>query len=225
MPKLTWFGHSAVKMETNEGLIVYIDPWVEKNPVHPTNELPDKADVILVTHDHFDHVADVVALANKTGAQVIAQPETIAKFVSEGLSQDKGTGMNIGGTVRFNNFQAKMVQAFHSANTGAPAGYVMNIDGKIVYHLGDTGLFGDLKLIGELNDIDYALIPVGGHFTMDHKDGAIAAKFLQAKNVMPIHYKTFPLLLQNAEEFVQEVERVSPQTKVIVQNIGEELDI
>jgi len=220
MTTLKWHGHATVELQSNDGFVVVVDPWIEQNPVHPTKQLPDKVDVILITHDHFDHVGDAVALSNKTGAKVVAQPEVITRLVNEGLKQDLGIGMNIGGTVEIGPLKAFMTHAFHSAANGTPAGYIMTLDDKVVYHLGDTGIFGDLQLFGELFDIDYALIPVGGHFTMDYKFGALAAKMLKAKKAMPIHYRTFPLLLQDANQFVEEVKRVSPQTEVIVPEVG-----
>ena len=225
MAKLTWLGHSTVQLETSEGLVVYVDPWITGNPMHPTKTLPDKADVILITHDHFDHVGDAVALAQKTGAKVVAQPETSRRLVEAGVPEANSVGMNIGGTVSFGNFSAHMVHAFHTSETGMPSGYIMTVDGKTVYHLGDTGIFGDLQLFGQLHSIDYALIPVGGHFTMDYKHGAVAAKMLNAKNVMPIHYRTFPLLLQDANLFVDEVKRVKSDINVVVPNIGEAFEL
>ena len=225
MPKLTWYGHANVMLETDDGTVIFVDPWITQNPVHPTKTLPEKADVILVTHDHFDHVSDVVELSKKTGAKVVTQPETLRRFVEKGLPQDNGIGMNIGGTVTFGQFSAQMVQAFHTSETGEPSGYIMTINGKVVYHLGDTGLFGDLRLFGELYNIDYALIPVGGHFTMDYKHGAIAANMLKTKHAIPIHYRTFPLLLQDAGLFVEEVKRVNEEISVIVPNIGEAFEL
>jgi len=220
MTTLKWHGHATVELTSDQGFVVVVDPWFEQNPVHPTKQLPEKVDAILVTHDHFDHVTDAVALANKTGAKVVAQPEVIARLVNEGLREELGLGMNIGGTVEIGPLSAHMVHAFHSAANGTPAGFIMTLDGKVVYHLGDTGIFGDLQLFGELFNIDYALIPVGGHFTMDYKLGALAAKMLRAKKAIPIHYRTFPLLLQDVNLFVEEVKRVSPQTEVVVPEIG-----
>ena len=223
MPKFAWLGHSAFQFVTDKGLVVFVDPWISKNPHHPTKKLPEKADLILVTHDHSDHKGDAIQIANETGAKVIAQPETMNKMIRDGLNPENAIKMNIGGTVNFDGFQALMVHAFHTSETGVPAGYIMTIDGKVVYHLGDTGLFGDLKLFGELYQMDYALIPVGGHFTMDHKHGAIAAKMLNAKKVIPIHYKTFPLLLQDIQPFIDEVKRVDPKIEVLVPNVGEDM--
>lgn len=225
MTKLSWFGHSAVKLETKAGFVAYIDPWIIANPANNLNEFPEKVDAILITHDHFDHVGEAIEISQKTGAKVIAQPETITKLTNNGLPIENGVKLNIGGTFYAENFQATMVHAFHTADTGTPAGYMIRIDDKIVYHLGDTGIFGDLKLFGELYDIDYALIPIGGHFTMDYKHASIAAKMLNAKNVIPIHYKTFPALLQDADCFVKEVKAVSDQIEVIVLNSQDTIEL
>ncbi|WP_017754703.1 metal-dependent hydrolase [Calidifontibacillus oryziterrae] len=225
MTKLSWVGHSTVKLETCKGLVAMIDPWIKDNPVNPDKELPEKVDLILITHDHFDHTGDTIELSKRTGAKVIAQPETIVKLVNNGLPQENGIKLNIGGTFFADNFQAIMVQAFHTSDTGVAAGYIIKIDGKTIYHLGDTGIFGDLKLFGELYSIDYALIPIGGHFTMDYKHGSIAATMLGAKNVIPIHYKTFPLLLRNADCFVEEVKALNIDMNVIVLEPGETITI
>jgi L-ascorbate metabolism protein UlaG (beta-lactamase superfamily) len=225
MTKLSWLGHSTVKLETNDGFIVFVDPWIVNNPMNSLTELPEKADLILITHDHFDHVGEAVELSRKTGAKVVAQPETIARLVKEGLLEENATKMNIGGTIAVGNVQAIMVQAFHTSLTGVPAGFIITIDDKVIYHLGDTALFGDLKLFGELYSIDYALIPIGGLFTMDYHHGAIAAKMIDTKKVIPIHYKTFPPLLQEVNLFVDDMNTVAPNIEVLVleANIGIEL--
>jgi L-ascorbate metabolism protein UlaG (beta-lactamase superfamily) len=224
MGKLTWLGHASVQIETKDGLTVYVDPWITTNPAHPTKALPEKADVILVTHDHFDHISDVVALAAKTGAKVVTQPETLQRLQGAELPEANGIGMNIGGTVAFGEFKAQMVQASHTSETGSPSGYIMTVDGKTIYHLGDTGIFGDLQLFGRLYEIDIALIPAGGHFTMDYKHAALAADMLKAKIAIPIHYRTFPLLLQDGSLFAEEVRRINPQIKVETPEVGEVLE-
>lgn len=224
MAQLIWHGHSTIELRSSDNFVVVIDPWFN-NPVHPTKQLPEKVDVILVTHDHFDHVGDVVALAQKTGAQVVGTPETMNRYSQAGIPEGKAVGMNIGGTVQFGNFSAHMVHAFHTSESGMPTGYIMNMDGLTIYHLGDTGLFGDLKLFGELHDIDYALIPVGGHYTMDYKHGALAAQFLKTRKAIPIHYKTFPLLLQDANLFAEEVAKQAPGTETVIPNIGEPIQL
>lgn len=222
---LCWIGHSAIKLESKNGLVVLIDPWYKENPANPNKQLPEKVDLIFITHDHFDHVGDAIEIAKNTGAKVIAQPETVTKLIEKGLPSEQGVKMNIGGTFYEGDFQATMVHAFHTADTGAPAGYIMKMDGKVVYHLGDTGIFSDLKLFGELYDIDYALIPIGGHFTMDYKHASIAAHMLKAKKVIPIHYKTFPLLLQDASVFVDEVKLRDSNIDVIVLDPQEEIKL
>ncbi|MEX2414727.1 MAG: metal-dependent hydrolase [Paenibacillaceae bacterium] len=225
MSKLKWVGHSTVILETNNGLVIVIDPWIKGNPMNPVKELPGKVDVILITHDHSDHVGDAIELSINTGAKVIAQPETISRLNNEGLPAKNSVKMNIGGTFSAEDFKATMVHAFHTSATGAPTGYMIQIDGKIVYHLGDTGLFGDLRLFGELYDIDYALIPVGGHFTMDYKHGCIAATLLNAKKVIPTHYGTFPILLQDANLFVDELKSLNHKIEVLVLDLGESIEL
>jgi L-ascorbate metabolism protein UlaG (beta-lactamase superfamily) len=225
--KISWLGHSTFKMVTSSGLTIYVDPWIIKNPMNNLNEIPSDANVILITHDHYDHVGDTIEMAKKAKAKakVVAQPETIERLLNLGLPEECAEKLNVGGEIKLKEFSALMVQAFHTSQTGVAAGYIMRIGDKIIYHLGDTGLFADLKLFGDLYEIDYALIPVGGRFTMDVNHAVVATEMLNTKKVIPIHYKTFPALLQNVDIFVHKMHERMPKIQVLIPTIAEELII
>ena len=224
---LQYLGHSGWQIQSARGTRILIDPWLSKNPLAPfsTADLPG-ADYVLLTHDHFDHAGDVVEVVRHTGAVLVAQPETIRRYVAEGIPQDRTQGMNIGGSIEINGITVTMTDAYHSSETGEPAGYILTLeDGKTLYHSGDTGLHCNMRTWGELFDIDLALLPIGSVFTMDARQAAKAASMLQAKAVVPIHYKTFPILAQSADPFVELVHQSSPDTKVHVVEPGSTLHL
>lgn len=227
--KITFLGHSAFKVISPKGVILYIDPFLSGNPKTPSEmKTVEKADLILVTHGHGDHVGDTVSIAEKTNAKVIVIPE-LGRYLSK-----KGVknviGMNKGGTYTSHGIAITMVHATHSSSategdqviyTGDPAGFVIRLEnGFTIYHAGDTGLFSDMKLIGELYKPDLSLLPIGSHYTMDPKEATYAAKLLGSKYVIPMHYGTFPVLTGTVEEFLALMKEV-PQTKVIVLKPGE----
>lgn len=225
---LTWWGHSTCEIRTEQGLHVLIDPWFKGNPSYPREQAPEKADLILLTHDHRDHTGDpghLVELLKATGAKLVAQPEIITRLTGLGVPSEACVGMNVGGTFRMKDFSAKMVHAFHSSISGTPAGYIMTVGDTRIYHLGDTGLFGDLKLFGELWPMDIVLVPIGGHFTMDAADAAIAVSWLRPRKAVPIHYATFPALAQDAGEFQAEVRRQAPGVEVLVPKAGDIIEL
>jgi L-ascorbate metabolism protein UlaG (beta-lactamase superfamily) len=182
---------------------------------------------LLLTHDHFDHAGDAVALAKRTGALVVAIFELAGDLKAKGVPEAQllhgGAGMNVGGTIRVHGFEITMTEARHSCALGAPVGYVLKTpSGLTIYHSGDTGIFAGMALIGELYPIDVALLPIGSVFTMDHRQAAKACALLKAKAVIPMHYGTFPILEPNADRFVAELATVSPGTRPIVLSPGEE---
>lgn len=225
--KLTWFGHSAVELYDGKNRL-WVDPFfTDKAPDWRSLQSPD---LILVTHDHADHVGDALDIVDASDASLLAIADICYHWTAEGVPADKilfgGNGMNIGGTVAFNDVQITMTQAFHSSPHGVPVGFIVRFaDGFTVYHAGDTGLFSDMSLLGERYDINVAILPMGGHFTMDSHDAAKACALLKAKNVLPIHYGTFPILAQDTNEFAQVLNTVSPKTKMINLMIGESSDI
>lgn len=207
--KVTYHGHSVVYIESEVGNIV-IDPFLSGNGLCKVTPDDLSVDVILLTHGHNDHVGDTVALAKKNDALIIAVNELAVYLASKGL---KTHGMSIGGGFNFDFGRVKFTQAFHGSSyetedgqliyTGMPGGILLTIEGKTFYHAGDTGLFSDLKLIGERNDIDLAFLPIGDNFTMGPDDALVAAKWINAKQVVPVHYNTFPVIEQDPEAFVK----------------------
>jgi L-ascorbate metabolism protein UlaG (beta-lactamase superfamily) len=226
--KIRWLGHSGFSIQDPSGKTVLIDPWLQGNPKAPGGpETVRKADLMLLTHDHADHVSDASAIARKTGALVVGILELVADLKAKGLPEslliNGGMGMNIGGTVELKGFAITMTEAHHSSAAGSPVGYVVRTpSGTTVYHSGDTGIFAGMALIGELYPIDVALLPIGSYFTMDYRQAAKAASLLRAGTVIPMHFGTFPVLEPTADRFVAEMKRNSPSIRVIVLEPGEE---
>ncbi|MFA4837560.1 MAG: metal-dependent hydrolase [Dehalococcoidia bacterium] len=226
--KIKWLAHSGFMITSPKGKIIFIDPWIEGNSLCPVKMSDIKAaDLVLVSHDHADHVGNAVDISKKTGAIVCAAPETARRFQQElGLPAQNavfGSGMNIGGSVEIKGITVTMTQACHSSATASPAGYVIKLeDGTVIYHSGDTGIFGSMQLLGEIHRIDLALLPIGGVYTMDPAQAAKALKLLNAKVAIPMHYKTWPFLEQNGSRFVELAKKEAPKTKVVVLDPGEE---
>jgi L-ascorbate metabolism protein UlaG (beta-lactamase superfamily) len=213
--RITWLGHSTVLVETAKGTRILIDPFIAQNPKYPKDfVLPAKIDYILLTHGHGDHISDAVPVAAKHGSTVVAIYELAAYVAAKGVIET--IGMNLGGTVQLDDVAATMVEAKHSAGAqdeqgthyvGVAAGYVLTItDGPVLYHAGDTAVFGDMKLIRELYGPEVAMLPIGGHFTMGPKEAALATQFLAPKIVLPLHFGTFPPLKGTPEELAALVE-------------------
>lgn len=212
--KLSYHGHSIVQLENNSSKVI-IDPFITGNELTDLNADTVEADYILLTHGHNDHVGDTVDIAKRTGATVVATVE-LADFIgSHGID---AVGMNIGGKNEFEFGSIKFVHAFHSSSytveegkapvyTGMPTGMIIEADGRKIYHAGDTGLFGDLELITELNGpFDVLFVPIGDHFTMGIEDAVYATdKFVQPKIAVPVHYNTFPPIKQDPEEFKEKL--------------------
>jgi L-ascorbate metabolism protein UlaG (beta-lactamase superfamily) len=217
--KITWLGHSAFKIEIAEK-IVLVDPWLSGNPTAAVKASEiTKADIVYVTHDHHDHLGDAFDICKRTGATFVAIVD-LARYAEEnGVKSIEG--LNIGGSIEIKGVKLTVVQATHTASRGVPTGVVIQGEGKTVYHAGDTGLFGDMRLIGELYKLDWAMIPIGGYYTMDAKGAAEAVKLLNPKVVIPMHYKTFPVLAKSADEFTRSVREKTPKVKVVVLNPGE----
>jgi L-ascorbate metabolism protein UlaG (beta-lactamase superfamily) len=198
--RITWLGHATFKITSPSGKVVLIDPWVN-NPVCPAEmKTVDKVDLMLVTHGHFDHVADAVNIAKATKPQVAAMVELAGWLQSKGV--ENTIGFNKGGTIDVNGIKVSMTNAFHSGSTedgtygGDPVGYVVEFEnGFKLYHAGDTCAFGDMAIIGELYRPDVALLPIGDFYTMGPREAAIAVRMLGVKHVIPMHYGTFPALV------------------------------
>lgn len=220
--QITFLGHACFTLEDG-GTTVLIDPFLSGNPKAARSADEVEADAILLTHGHQDHYGDVLDIARRTSAPVVANTELAGE-----ISGDLGDGhevfdANLGGTVTFDWGWVKLVQAWHTATSPkgtvhAPAGLVINFGGKTVYHVGDTALFSDLQLIGHrAGPIDVALLCIGGHYTMDRHDAVTAADFIGAKQVIPCHYDTFPPIETDAEAFKADVERATSSQVVILQ--------
>jgi len=205
MPKLsiTWLGHSTFILRTPGGTRVILDPWVATNPSCPEDaKQVGELIVVLVTHGHFDHTADVVSIARSTNAQVVAPFELSVIFQQRGLKEV--VGMNPGGTLKAHGLSITMVPAVHSSSieddgkniyAGLATGYVIGFeDGLVAYYAGDTSIFSDMKLIGELYRPSLAFLPIGDLFTMGPEQAAAACGLLGVKQVMPMHWGTFPAL-------------------------------
>lgn len=206
--KITYHGHSCLLVE-GENKRIIIDPFLADNPLATVKPEDIAADVIILTHGHGDHFGDTVEIARQNDALVIAVFELATICEQKGL---KTHAMGLGGSRDFGDFKVKLTPAFHSSSipdgdgfvyTGMPAGVLLTMDGLTLYHAGDTALFGDMKLIGEMNRIDVAALPIGDNFTMGPEDASIAAQWLKAKVVIPIHYNTFPPIEQDPEQFAE----------------------
>lgn len=201
---ITWYGHSTFKVVSPKGVHILIDPWVMGNPACPENlKTVDRIDVMLITHGHFDHMADAIALAKSRNPKVVAIFEIAAFLESRGVANT--LPMNMGGTQQVNGIKVTMVQAFHSSGIqdedgrlvygGDPAGYVVTLEnGFTFYHAGDTQVFGDMRLIADLYHPQLCFLPIGDHFTMSPKEAAYACRLLKPRWVIPMHFGTFPLL-------------------------------
>lgn len=227
MSKITWFDHSAFKIEC-DGVSVVIDPFFA--PGQPlTWKDAGNVDLVLITHDHGDHVGDAVQICKATGAMLGCMVGTAKAMMDRGVPQKQifnGIGYNIGGTLVYKGIKATMTQAFHSSDSGAPAGYIITMpDGLVIYHAGDTGIFSSMALLGQLYKIKLALLPIGGIFTMDAFQAANACKLVNNSLVIPMHWGTFPVLAQNTDEFKKLLAEICPQCKCIDIKAGASMEI
>jgi L-ascorbate metabolism protein UlaG (beta-lactamase superfamily) len=216
--EVRFLGHACFELSDGDTRVL-IDPFLSGNPKAAVSADDVNPSAILLTHGHGDHFGDTVEIAKRTGAPVLAIVEVANELGEEGLETHD---INMGGTVKFDWGSVKMVPAWHSSMTpkgtvSTPAGLVVSIGGTVVYHLGDTCAFTDLQRVGKRTPIDIALVPIGGHYTMDREEAVDAVELVGAKTVIPCHYNTFPLIETDAEAFKSDVESATSSSVVILE--------
>lgn len=231
--RITYLGHATFRLVTAGGEHIIIDPFLTDNPQTP-EELKQvgELETILVTHGHFDHFADVIPLAQETGATVVANFEIVSYLQGQGI--ENVMPLNKGGTAEVGGVRVTGVHAFHSSSiqlddgssiyAGEPQGFVLEFEsGFKLYHAGDTAVFGDMRLIGELYDPDLALLPIGNQVVMSPFEAAHAARLLGVEHVVPFHHGTFDFLTGTPEEFQEQIAKIAPNVNVHVMEPGDEL--
>ncbi len=228
MVEITYLGHSAVLFKSDAVRLV-VDPFLEGNPQAAMSPASLEVDVICVTHGHGDHLGDTVQIANRTGALVIAPFELATYIEKKGCRVHP---MHIGGKKKFGWGTVKLTPALHGSAvienngqivyTGNPCGFLLNLDGKTIYHAGDTGLTYEMELIGRLNRIDVAMLPIGDNFTMGPGDAVEAIRMLNPRIVVPMHFSTWEIIEQDPAEFAAQI---SGNTRVEILKPGGQLRV
>ncbi|MBU1098516.1 MAG: metal-dependent hydrolase [Bacteroidetes bacterium] len=224
--KLKYFSHSSFQITTNAGRVILIDPFLDGNPTSPVKSDEINADFIVLTHGHGDHLGDSFKIAKKKDAMFICVNELANYCISKGF---KAHNMHIGGAYNFEFGRVKFTIAHHGSltpdnqYTGEASGVLLSIDGKILYHTGDTGLFYDMKLIGEMNKVDYMLLPIGDNFTMGIDDAVKAVELTNPGLAIPMHYNTFPVIEADPNEFKEKVEKIGKACRIM--SFGEEIEL
>jgi L-ascorbate metabolism protein UlaG (beta-lactamase superfamily) len=217
---VTWLGHASFLIETGIHRLL-VDPFLDDNPAAPIKADAAHADYILLTHGHFDHVADAAPIAKRTGATVLANFEVSEWIKRQGAAEDKVIGMNPGGAKQTPFGRLKLTLAHHSSSMpdgsygGVACGLLLELDGKRLYFAGDTALFLDMKLIG-MGDLDLAVLPIGDLYTMGPEDSVEAVKFLMPKRVAPCHYNTWPAIEQDADAWAASIRRQTAAEPIVV---------
>jgi L-ascorbate metabolism protein UlaG (beta-lactamase superfamily) len=222
--EIRFLGHAAFTL-TDGDVSVLVDPFLTGTPKAAVSAQELSPDAILLTHGHSDHYGDVVDIAKRTGATVVALTEIAGELAGKLGEDHPVVNPNLGGTVELPWGSVRLVPAWHTSTTpdgtvSFPAGLVIEFGGKRIYHLGDTALFSDLALPGKRGKIDVALVPIGGHFTMDRFDAVVAAELLKADQIIPCHYDTFPPIETDAQAFKADVQNAG-YAEVIVLAPGE----
>jgi len=224
--KLKYFAHSAFQLTTDKNIKLLIDPFLDDNQNSPVKSDEVEAHYIILSHAHFDHLGDSFKIAKRTNPMFICVNELADYCASKGF---RAHNMHIGGGYNFEFGRVKFTIAHHGSKTpdgqyaGEPAGMLLSLGNKIIYYTGDTALFYDMKLIGEMNTIDYMLLPIGDNFTMGINDAVKAVEFVHPKMVIPLHYNTFPVINTDPLDFKQKIEALGTKCRVL--NYGEEIEL
>lgn len=222
MIQITWLGHATFKLQLESGEVLVLDPWVEGNPAYPQGHTIDRVDGILISHGHFDHIHDAIPLAKKFKPKVVAIFETATWLESKGV--ENTSGMNKGGSQMLGPVKVTMVHAIHSCGIldegqiiygGEASGYVLRLpDHRCVYFAGDTNVFTDMELIRELYRPELAFLPIGDFYTMSPHEASMAAKLLNVRKIIPMHFGTFPALTGTPEQLADLLKQSMPDTEV-----------
>ncbi len=224
--KLKYFSHAAFQITSNDGKRILIDPFLDDNPTSPVKSDEVDADYIILTHAHSDHLGDAFKIAKRCNSKFICTFELANYCKSKGFDAHD---MSIGGGHEFDFGKVKFTIAHHGSQTpegnyaGEPAGVLVTVDDSCIYHAGDTGLFYDMKLIGEMNNIDYMLVPIGDNYTMGISDAVKAVELVHPKIAVPMHYNTFPIIEVNLEDFKCQMEEKG--MNCCIMNFGEEIQV
>ncbi len=227
--KLCYEGHACFQLENAQGVKILIDPFITHNPSCKKSWKDFNPEIILVTHGHMDHMEDTLTIARNSGATLVSISDLIYSLDCDGI---KTEGINMGGTVVVKSVAITMVPAWHGSSSfskggvygGLACGFVIRTDGLCIYHAGDTALFGDMNAVISRYNIDYALLPIGDYFTMGPEDAVVAAEWLKAKTVIPMHYNTFPVIKQDVNQFKENLEN-NTQSKCLILNSNDTIEI
>jgi L-ascorbate metabolism protein UlaG (beta-lactamase superfamily) len=227
--KLTWLGHAAFRLDSPGGKRIYIDPFLSGNPKCPAGERePERVDVIAITHGHGDHVGDAVDLAKRFTPEIVAIIELKGWLGEHGAPVGDMPGMNKGGSQEIDGIRYTLTNAFHSSSSddgdylGEACGLVVRLEnGTVIYHAGDTCVFGDMALIGRIYKPNVALLPIGDWFTMNPDEAAVALELLGVRRCVPMHYGTFPILSGSPDE----LRAKAPDVEVLTPEPGETIEV
>ena len=223
MTEITWLGHGTMQLRLDSGEVFVLDPWLEGNPAYPKGHAFDRVDAILISHGHFDHIHDAVPLAKKFNPPVVAIYETANWLESKGVKTT--SAMNKGGSQKVGPATVTMTHAVHSCGIlddgkiiygGEASGYVLRLaDGRAIYFAGDTNVFSDMALIAELYQPDLAFLPIGDLFTMSPREAAKAARLLQARTIIPMHFGTFSPLTGRPEQLAELIRDLPAEVRAL----------